>query len=239
MKFTVFDIFGEYAHFKKFYTTSSPLTFPFPPPSTVAGMLAAICGIDKKEYLEIFTSQRFRCAIRIISPIKKIRFGINHINTKGNAWRLIDKKNHEPRTQIRTEFIKSPRYRIYFHHTDSEIFQKITNYLQNHWIYYTFALGLSELLGDFSWVGILDGNELKFENQTSIHSVIPLSQIAFNQLKIEEGRRYFRERVPVAMTAERIVTRYEDVLFEAGGNDITLGRGTCIGLENGDNIILF
>ena len=48
MKVLVFDIYGDLAHFRKFYTTSSPLTFPFPPPSTIKGMLGAIIGVDKK-----------------------------------------------------------------------------------------------------------------------------------------------------------------------------------------------
>ncbi|NLJ37176.1 MAG: CRISPR-associated protein Cas5, partial [Candidatus Atribacteria bacterium] len=112
MKYLAFDIYGDYAHFKKFYTTSSPLTFSIPPPPTIGGMIAAICGIDKKNYLDILSFTKCQYAIRILNPIHKVRMGLNHINTKGNAWQLISKKNHEPRTQIRTEFLKSPRYRI-------------------------------------------------------------------------------------------------------------------------------
>jgi len=53
MKVLVFDIWGDYGHFRKFYTTTSPLTFSFPPPPTIAGILGAIYGTDKKtnEYL--------------------------------------------------------------------------------------------------------------------------------------------------------------------------------------------
>ena len=86
MKTLVFDICGDYGHFKKFYTTSSPLTFCFPPPPTVRGMLGAIIGVDKIEYLNIFSHKDCRIAIRILSPVKKTRIGINHINTKGNYW---------------------------------------------------------------------------------------------------------------------------------------------------------
>ncbi|MDI3478645.1 MAG: CRISPR-associated protein Cas5h, partial [Thermoanaerobacterium sp.] len=32
MKSLIFDIYGDFGHFKKYYTTSSPLTFSFPPP---------------------------------------------------------------------------------------------------------------------------------------------------------------------------------------------------------------
>ncbi|MFB3896899.1 MAG: CRISPR-associated protein Cas5, partial [bacterium] len=34
MKILVFDIWGDLGHFRKFYTTTSPLSFSFPPPSS-------------------------------------------------------------------------------------------------------------------------------------------------------------------------------------------------------------
>lgn len=48
MKVLAFDIWADYAHFRKFYTTTSPLTFSFPPPPTIAGILGAIYGTEKK-----------------------------------------------------------------------------------------------------------------------------------------------------------------------------------------------
>ena len=44
MKCLVFDIKGDYGHFKKYYTTSSPLTFSIPPRTTVSGMIGALIG---------------------------------------------------------------------------------------------------------------------------------------------------------------------------------------------------
>jgi len=38
METLVFDVKGDLGHFRKFYTTSSPLTFSFPPPPTVRGI---------------------------------------------------------------------------------------------------------------------------------------------------------------------------------------------------------
>ena len=52
MKCLVFDIKGDYGHFKKYYTTSSPLTFSIPPRTTVSGMIGALIGLDKEEYLK-------------------------------------------------------------------------------------------------------------------------------------------------------------------------------------------
>lgn len=54
MQVLVFDIWGDYGHFSRFYTTTSPLTFSFPPPPTIARILGAIYGAGKNEYLNMF-----------------------------------------------------------------------------------------------------------------------------------------------------------------------------------------
>ncbi|MCM8771229.1 MAG: type I-B CRISPR-associated protein Cas5b, partial [Candidatus Omnitrophica bacterium] len=153
MKVLVFDIWGDYGHFRKFYTTSSPLTFSFPPPSTIAGVLGAVYGAGKEEYLDIFSFDKCKIAVKIVKPVKKVRMGINLINTKGGCWTLCSSKYHEPRTQIRTEFLRDPYFRIYFACKQENIFKEIANCLKEHKSEYTISLGLSELLADFKYVG--------------------------------------------------------------------------------------
>ncbi len=106
MKILVFDIFGDYGHFRKFFTTSSPLTFSLPPPPTIYGLLGAISGQDKREYLSIF-SEKTKISIQFLRPIKKTRMGLNLVETKGTGLKKpLSCKN--PRTQILTEFVGDP-----------------------------------------------------------------------------------------------------------------------------------
>ena len=56
--------------------------------------------------------------------------GLNHINTKETIG-LIKKGSHEARTQIRTEFVKNPAYRIYVSHEDNKV---LTNLLKTLWL---------------------------------------------------------------------------------------------------------
>ncbi|MGB4656082.1 MAG: CRISPR-associated protein Cas5, partial [Bacillota bacterium] len=42
---TVFEASGPIAMFRKPYTTTSSVSFAFPPPTAIAGMIAAIIGI--------------------------------------------------------------------------------------------------------------------------------------------------------------------------------------------------
>ena len=127
-KVLVFDIWGDLGHFKKPYTTTSPLSYAFPPRTTIAGMISAIIGLDKNEYADHFTKPISNIGIRIINPVKKIRISQNLIDTK--TAKLFSKIRQ--RTQIRIEFIKDPKYRIYFQHQDTSLFKRLNVLLKGH-----------------------------------------------------------------------------------------------------------
>src|SRR6056297_2513109 len=120
-KLLVFDIWADYAHFKKYYTTTSPLSFSIPPKTTLYGIVGAILGLDKKEYLNYFQQGRAKIGIEIKRPIKKTRISLNLIDTK--KARLMSRI--DTRTQIKTEFLKDVKYRIYFYHQDIELYEKL------------------------------------------------------------------------------------------------------------------
>ena len=47
-KLLVFDIGSEYGHFRKFNTTTSPLTYSIPTRPAITGLLGAILGIERE-----------------------------------------------------------------------------------------------------------------------------------------------------------------------------------------------
>jgi len=239
MKALVFDVWGDYGHFRKFYTTSSPLTFSFPPPSSIAGILGAVYGAKKEEYIKIFSLNKCNIALKIVNPVKKVRMGINYINTKGNYWTLYSNQYHEPRTQIRTEFLKDPYFRIYFTHENEKIFKTLSCLLKEHKSTYTISLGLSELLADFKYVGEY-GLETKADNElVEFQTPVTESKLLQNGLEIESGKKYFKEKLPINMNQERIVEKYDNVIFEPEGKTIKAKVKSYYRLENGENIIFF
>lgn len=246
MKVLVFDIWGDYGHFRKFYTTSSPLTFSFPPPPTIAGILGAICGTGKDEYLKIFSPEQCRLALGIVSPIKKVRMGINLINTKGNYWQPVKKKNHEPRTQIRTEFIKDTCFRVYVAHEDDNVFNKLCQSIKEHRCVYSVSLGLSELLANFRFVDIYEAEELHGDI-AELSTPITEDNLVDGGLEIESGKKYFKEKMPIRMNADRVVEIYDDVIYEPDGKTIKAAVKTYCRLQpskqglkqNGEYIAFF
>lgn len=236
-QFLIFDIWGDYAHFRKYYTTSSPLTFSIPPRTTLIGLISAIIGIGKDDYLEIMKKAQAEIAIRIINPIKKTRMTQNLINTKDGYWKPVKTSTHGPRTPIRFEYLKNPRYRIYFHHLDNQINSMLKANLKNHKSVYTPYLGISELLADFAFIAETEATETKNNREfIDIHSVIPLDMIEKPDL-LQPGKKYFKERIPCEMLPGRIVTEYREILYEIDGKPIRAKVKNCIALTNGDVII--
>lgn len=241
MKVLVFDVWADYGHFRKYYTTSSPLTFSLPPPPTVAGMLGAIIGSPRDRYLEDFSLDQLFLGIGIRRPVQKVRMGINLINTKDGYWRPVQRGTHRPRTQTRTEFLRFPCYRLYVHHQNAEVFEQLIRAVSEHRSYFTLSMGLSELLADFRWVGVFEGEQKRVETET-VSSVVPESYLANNNLQIAPGLRYGKEMIPIFMTRDRTVERYENAIFETEGKNLTIDPNpakTVVVLENGEKFCFF
>ncbi|NKQ39816.1 MAG: type I-B CRISPR-associated protein Cas5 [Methanosarcinales archaeon] len=221
-KVVVFDIWGDYAHFRRFYTTTSPLTFPIPPRTALCGLIGAMIGLEKEnnEYLQFFTIDKAFIGLRLLSPVKKVIIAENLIHTKkakGIGMNLIVE-----RCQIRFEFLKDPKYRIYFYHTDKDLYKKMKNNLECHKSVYTPCFGLSENIANFKFI-----NEFKIETKIAdekyiqIHSILSAEKIADKDgIKFNLDDEFFSIRVPMELNTERIVTKYSDILFEKNGRPI-------------------
>ena len=72
-----------------------------------------------------------------------------------------------------------------------------------------------------------------------IVSVLPLNTIYEYGITFEEGKKYFREKIAVEMTPNRIVERYEDVLYEVEGKSLKAKVRYCWEGENGEHITFF
>jgi len=237
-KFIIFDIWGDYGHFKKYYTTSSPLTFSIPPRTAIIGLISAIIGLEKNQYLSLMTKEKADVAIRIINPIKKIRMIQNLIDTKGGYWKPVKRGNLTGRTPVRFEYLKGPKFRIYFTHSDDEIYNSLKENLKNHKSVYTPCLGLSELIAEFEFVDeVLVVRKFNNEYFVDICSVIPLDTIREIDLLVP-NRKYFKERIPVEMHPGRIVTEYREVIYEINGNAIKAKLENTLILSNNDAIVI-
>lgn len=214
----VFEVWGEYAHFRRFYTTTSPLSFPFPPRSALCGLIGAIIGLEKEnnDYLHYLSAEKTKIALMLINPLKKIVIAENLIDSKtamGPGMNLI--KN---RTQIRFEFLKNQRYRIYFSSNNdvNDIYKNLKQHLEKHTCYYTPCLGLSENLANFEFKGEYSFNTCFGDDEyILINSVLPMHKISeANGIQFEPEREYFTIRMPLELNRERVAVKYGDFIFD-------------------------
>ena len=235
-KFLVFDIWGDYAYFRRGYTTTSTISFPFPSRTTIAGIISAILGLKRDQYYEIFSKEHSKIGLRILNPIQRYKFNLNYINTKDQKVLLTEVSEKGKRVQVQAEFLKNPKFRIYLSLDDEDLMNQLLELLKNHKSIYTPYLGISECLANFELVGddFLFA-EKEFDKNVDINSVI-LKE--YYNILIEENRKYGLVKSPGFFDSERIVTEYLEYYFEEKGNSIKISEGEYYHIGD-DNVILF
>jgi len=226
-----FDLWGDYAHFRKHYTTTSPLTFSIPPRTTLCGLLAAIIGLDKTEYLRHFSDKDASIAVQLLNEVKKITVAENLIDTK-KAGKMINKIKQ--RTQIRFELLKDPKYRIFVHHQDASIYLKLKEMLKSHKTVYTPCLGLSELLANFEYVNEYNMEMVETESDVELLTALPKKNLI--ELSFQDDYEYLSETMPRNMLPDRTVTEYMPVIFERKTRSLKARVNQFVRLENDEAI---
>lgn len=236
MKFLVFEIFGDYAHFKKYYTTTSPLTFGIPPRTVIAGILGAFLGLDKSEYLSFFDKKKAFIACQINNKITKTVVGINYLKTsdfKKGVRGLAERK------QIPIELVKNPNYTIYVAHQNYEIYEKLKKQLNNHYTHFTPYFGSSEYLLNFEFIGEFTNidEQTKPDKPIKIVTAINMTLVKDNDISFNETGEYIEENMPSEMQSGRIVTEYSNIIYERQGNPIDCKPSKYFTINN-NNITL-
>ena len=217
-KLLAFDIWGDYAYFRRGYTSTSTITFPFPSRTTLSGLIAGILGLEKDSYHNIFNDENSKLGLRILNPIKKININLNYINTK-EGFLLSDIKSN-PRVQVQAEFLKDVKYRIYVSLNDNNLMEELYSNLNEHKAVFTPCLGISECIADFclAYDDVFNLNSLNDDN-VDINSVVLKSM---GDLIIESGKKYGIVKSPGFMNSERIVSKFLEFYYEGKGNSIKL-----------------
>ena len=232
-KFLVFDVSAQYGHFKNLIQQHLPYIFNSLR-TAMAGMISAILGLSKTEYSKYFTRDKARIAVGIINPIKKVRIAENLISTQKSMHKI-----HE-RTQIKIEFLKDVCYRIYFTHSDGEIYGKLKRLLAGHETIYSISMGLSENLANYVFRGEFEGQIIDKNGEfVELSSIMPTDILKKGDVEYEDGKEYFTETIPIEMDVDRNVKEYKEVLFERNCKKIKARAGSYIKIRGMDcNIVI-
>lgn len=220
-KLIAFDIWGDYGYFRRGYTSTSTITYPFPSRTTIAGLISGILGLEKDSYHNIFNESNSKLGLRILNPIKKININLNYINTKESLLLSEIKKN--PRVQVQAEFLKDVKYRIYVSLNDDNLMEELYANLSEHKSVFTPCFGISECIADFklAYDELFDLKKF-YGDDVSIDSIILKNT---SDLIIEPGKKYGIVKSPGFMNSERVVLKFLEYYYEENGNPIKIKNG--------------
>lgn len=230
----VFDLKGNIAHFRKFYTSSSSLTYTFPPRTTITGLIAAILGKERDTYYEEFGSQNCRVAISLRKPVKKIMQTINYIRTKGSddgfssfsgvVKRFIEKGITKYPTPlelvISTQPSKEIIYRIYFWHVDQRVMDEVCLRTKEKKSVYPLYLGLSEFLADIEFIEDIPSQMIKECSSSqavqiaTVCNVEHLEKEGLEFTDIHGSLEYIKERMPLEFGDNREIKQKTNFIYE-------------------------
>lgn len=233
----VFDLYGDSGHFKKFYTTSSPLTFDIPPKTCLTGIIGAIIGLSYEERYELFEA---KVGIRLLSEIRKKGFGIDWLNTKARsprnlpatmkvwlqslglppkpeiaAFTGLEWPGQSPHTQATVEVLLNPSYRIYYPESNPR-FDDLLQMIKDHKSYYTPFLGSSEFIANFKFIDLAKMVLVTSPSEfIEIHSIVPSNALDTTQRDYIDLNNKMIEiaNMPNTMKPERVVLEYINVLY--------------------------
>jgi CRISPR-associated protein Cas5h len=236
-KALVFDIWANHAYFRKGYTATSTLSYPFPSRTTIAGLVSGILGLPRDSYYSLFAKENSKIGVRILNPLKKFRMNLNYINTKEGFLFSDMGETEGKRTQIQAEFLKDVKYRIYVSLDDDKIMNHLFNLLSNHKSIYTPCLGISECIANFEMVGdgFFDIEEVK-SNGTSVL----IDSVISSDLKIliEPKKKYGMIKSPGFFNKDRVVEKFIEYYYEENGEAIKVENANYFKIGE-DNVILF
>lgn len=216
MNMLIFDLVGKMGHFRKIDTNSSSLSYFFPPRTTVIGIIAGILGMERDSYYEQFSENQCDIALSVRTPVRKMVQTVNYMLVTSKSH-LNNSKGH---TQIPLEFVLPRkeevhlRYRIYFSHDDSFIYESVKKRIQENRYIYPPYLGLSELIGQLEWITEVEGVQNEAGRLVPIHSVARVSQLRERSIQLSNEIRIVKEFMTRHFTKERMIQETDYYLLE-------------------------
>ena len=244
----IFDISSEYGHFRKYNTTTSPLTYSIPTRTAIAGILGAIMGMEREvadgvypkgaiPVQEFFSKKNADIAIQILNPVKKENVAFNLINTKTSFYDL----TRAGRTQIEFELLKEPKFRVYFAmESKPDIIDELTKRIREKRHHFSPYLGLAQFTATVNFVSRSKGVKKHNENGewVDIITAVNLSKIKEeNPVEFDYTAMYSANNMPIEMNRNREVQEYSEVLIEKNGKPVKTKAAKYFFIEDFGNIM--
>lgn len=157
-----FTVRGPWGHFRRVEGNVVKQTYRIIPRTTVAGLLAAVLGIGRNDYYELFAPEVSAVAIEPVSELRTLNMPMNTLSTANKGLTSLNAHGNvsvklpnprKPRQQHNYEVLVNPAYRIDVAISDQKAYGKLREVLAAGESHYVPSLGLSEHLAEIDYHG--------------------------------------------------------------------------------------
>lgn len=226
-KVLIFDVRGPMAHFRKYYTNSSSLSYLFPPRTVVTGLIAGLLGLpseiyakeDEEPYYERFDCDRSLVAVSVRTKVKRLMQMVNYSFTKTDG-KIVDFSKH---TQIPLEILLPEEgnditYRVYFYHENEnhkgdKIYDELKQRLEEQRFVFPPYMGITEFLASIEYID--EGTVSKNPKQEVVNSVCKLKEVELDFSG--DNLQYLTEKMPTGFLNDRTPKQAEEYVLEVKG----------------------
>ncbi|MEJ6950739.1 CRISPR-associated protein Cas5 [Natronospora cellulosivora (SeqCode)] len=212
-KVLIFTIKGKVAHFKKYYSNKSSLTYKIPPRTVLMGMVASILKKPRDSYYDLLSPGQAKFGVKIKNKCYTHFECMNYLKEDGGH------------TQVRLQLLlpteNTLSYRVFFTHQDESLLDELTANIKENKNGYGLFLGqrqfravaeFNDLIDEIDIVNNYRGkiktltykNNIK-ELDSNVSSNLIFDNMPASFIKLETGRE-----------PERVV----NVCFEENGDNI-------------------
>ena len=204
-----FTIEGFMGHFRKYYTTVTPLSYVFPPRNTIVGILAAILGLKRDSYYNLFLRSNSKIGLQILTPVRKVSFSTNYLDIDALSYEKFRGKGMVP---TRGEYVISLdggalKYKIFLEHKDENLLETLEAKLKEMKSYYPLSLGSANclaFLSDYQAMKDIVPFQTNGEEEFEIITIVRQDQIKIDPAKNVGRRIMIEERLPPDFKDDRI-----------------------------------
>lgn len=173
---------GPWGHFRRIEGNIVKQTYRIIPRTTVAGLLAAVLGIGRDEYYDLFGAGASAVAIEPVEPLRTVNMPMNTLSTATEAMQSLNSRGKisvklpDPtklRQQHNYEVLVDPAYRLYVWLADADRFGQLEEMLTNGQSYYVPSLGLSEHLAEIDYHGAFGVVKGPDDGVVAVDSAVP------------------------------------------------------------------
>ncbi|RZH69014.1 type I-B CRISPR-associated protein Cas5b [Natrinema altunense] len=248
-----FVLRSDWGHFRRIDRTVTKQTYRLPPRTTVAGMLAAIAGVRRDGYYDVFAPDNSAIAITPIGSVRTVTQptlglgthpGETMIDAGGTGKKTVKVKYPDTtdNRQIHSyELLVNPAYRIDVAVEDERFYSVLKHRLETGTSYYPPSMGLSEYL---AWIETPEDNRVEFETEilttegtVAVDSAVP---DGVDDVVLQPDVRCDVERVPAYIEAHdggRRTTGFVDYAFSDA--QLELRPKSVIPTTVGDRTVVF